>query len=99
MSIARLQAYLRWSAQQIAETIPLPPFTLFLRSAGGSVQVRDQEEVDHVRAAWAMPDDIAVQAEATRERVRALVELGAEPFGEVGRAWSRFVAEAGTTRP
>ncbi len=28
-----------------------------------------------------MPDDIAAQAEATCEQIRALVEQGAEPFG------------------
>ena len=67
-----------------------------LRSADGSVYVRDQEAFDNVRAAWAMPDEVAAQAEATCERVRALVEQGAEPFGEVGRAWlSRFLAETG----
>ena len=70
-----------------------------LRSSGGSVQVRDREEFDRVREAWAMPDDIAAQAAATCEQIRALVEQGAEPFGTVGRAWlSRFLAEAGTTR-
>lgn len=71
-----------------------------LRSADGSVRVKDREEFDRVREAWAMPSDIAAQAEETCERVRALVELGAEPFGDVGRAWlSRFLAEAGATHP
>ena len=71
-----------------------------LRSAGGSVRVRDREELARVREAWAMPGDVAAQAEATCERVRALVELGIEPFGAVGRAWlSRFLAEAAATRP
>ncbi len=71
-----------------------------LRSAEGSVRVRDREEFDRVREAWTMPGDVAMQAEETCERVRALVELGAEPFGDVGRAWlSRFLAEAGATRP
>ncbi len=68
-----------------------------LRSADGSVRVRDRDEFDRVRAAWAMPGDIAAQAEATCERIRALVEQGTEPFGTAGRAWlSRFLAEAGT---
>jgi hypothetical protein len=71
-----------------------------LRSADGRVQVRDRDEFDRVRAAWAMPVDIAAQAEATCERLHALVESGAEPFGEVGRAWlARFIADAGATRP
>ena len=71
-----------------------------LRSADGSVRVRDRDEFDRVRAAWAMPGDIAAQAEATCGRVRALVELGAEPFGAVGRAWlARFLADASATRP
>jgi hypothetical protein len=65
-----------------------------LRSANGAVRVRDREEFERVRQVWAMPGDIAAQAEATCDRVRALVERGAEPFGEVGRAWlSRFLAE------
>ncbi len=68
-----------------------------LRSSDGSVHVRDREEFERVREAWAMPDDIATQAEATFEQIRALVEQGAEPFGTVGRGWlSRFLAGAGT---
>jgi len=67
-----------------------------LRSVDGSVRVRDREESDRVREAWAMPDDVARQAEETCERFRALVELGAEPFGTVGRAWlSHSSSEAG----
>jgi hypothetical protein len=67
-----------------------------LRSANGSVQVRDREAFARVRAARAMPDDVAKQAEETCERIRARVERGAEPFGAVGRGWlSRFLAEAG----
>ncbi len=67
-----------------------------LRSHDGSVRVRDQDEFDRVREAWAMPGDIATQAEETCELVRELVELSAEPFGDVGRAWlSRFLTEAG----
>jgi uncharacterized protein len=70
-----------------------------LRTADGAVRVRDRETFDSVCAEWAMPGDIAARAEATCERVRALVELGAEPFGDVGRAWlSRFVADAGRRR-
>jgi hypothetical protein len=47
-----------------------------------------------------MPGDVSAQAVDTCELVRSLVELGAEPFGAVGRAWlSRFLAEAGATRP
>lgn len=68
-----------------------------LRSADGSVHVRDQDEFDHVRKAWSMPDDIAVQAEATCARIRTLVEQGAEPFGNVGRVrLTRFLAEVGS---
>jgi hypothetical protein len=71
-----------------------------LRSADGRVWVRDQEAFNEVRERWAMPDDIAAQALATCEQVRALVERGAEPFGEVGRAWlSRFLAEIRATHP
>ncbi|HYP19500.1 MAG TPA: DUF402 domain-containing protein [Chloroflexia bacterium] len=65
-----------------------------LRSADGSVRVRDREEFDRVREVWAMPGDVAALAEETCEQVRELVELGTEPFGEVGRVWlSRFLAE------
>ena len=71
-----------------------------LRAADGSVRVRDREEFDRVRVAWAMPGDVVARAEATCARVRALVERGAEPFGAVGRTWlSRFLAEGGAARP
>jgi len=71
-----------------------------LRSVDGSVRVRDQEAFECVRQLWAMPDDIAVQAETTCEQVRMLVEHGAEPFGQVGQAWlSRFLANAEATGP
>jgi hypothetical protein len=71
-----------------------------LRSADGSVQVRDRDAFTRLQEAWAMPDDVAKQAEETCERVRARVERGAEPFDSVGRTWlSRFLAEAGTTCP
>ena len=70
-----------------------------LRSVDGTVRVRDQEAFERVREAWAMPDDVAAQAEETCERVSELVESGAEPFGKVGHAWLvRFLAEAGGTR-
>jgi len=69
-----------------------------LRSADGSVRVRDRDEFDRVWEAWAMPVDIAVQAEATCERVRALVERGVEPFGDTGRKWlTRFMGDADRT--
>ena len=65
-----------------------------LRSADGSVHVRDQDAFAYVRQVWAMPADISTQAEATCAQVRALVERGAEPFGAVGRAWlTRFLAD------
>ena len=71
-----------------------------LRSPDGSVRVRDRDEFDRVREAWAMPLEIAAQAEATCEQVRALVELGAEPFGDIGRTWlARFMANADGTCP
>jgi len=71
-----------------------------LRSADGSVLVRDREAFERVRETWAMPDDVAAQVKATCARVHTLVELGAEPFGAVGRAWlCRFLTEAGAPRP
>jgi predicted RNA-binding protein associated with RNAse of E/G family len=71
-----------------------------LRSADGAVRVHDRDEIDRVRAAHAMPADVAAQAEETCERVREPVERGAEPFGDVGRTWlARFLAEAAAARP
>jgi hypothetical protein len=67
-----------------------------LQTADGRVHVRDRDEFARVRAAWGMPDDVARQAEAACEQVRAQVELGAELFGTVGTAWlARFLADAG----
>ncbi len=67
-----------------------------LRSADGRVYVRDRDEFERVREAWAMPGDIVTQAEAACEQVRVLVEQGAEPFGDVGRAWlAHFMREVG----
>jgi uncharacterized protein len=63
-----------------------------LRYADGSVRVRDQDEFARVREMWDMPDEVAAQAEATCEQIRALVEARTEPFGEVGREWlERFL--------
>lgn len=58
-----------------------------LRSADGSISVRDQDTFDQVSAQWAMPDEIARQAETTCAQIRTLVERSEEPFGSVGRAW------------
>ena len=68
-----------------------------LRSADGSVHVRDWEDFNCVREVWAMPNYVAARAEKTCDWVCELLELGVEPFGDVGRAWlARFLAE---TRP
>jgi hypothetical protein len=65
-----------------------------LRSLDGTVQVRDRDELERVQAIWPMPAEIVAQAKATCERIRALVESGAEPFGTVGHAWlARFLDE------
>lgn len=70
-----------------------------LRSADGSVQVRDREAFTRVQEVWAMSANVAKQAEETCEQVRALVERGVEPFGTVGHAWlARFLAEVNTAR-
>jgi uncharacterized protein len=67
-----------------------------LRYADGSVRVRDREEFERMRVEWAMPNDVVERAEETCARVREMVEQGAEPFGEVGRAWlARLLAEVG----
>ena len=58
-----------------------------LRSTDGGIHVRDQDAFDHVRTTWNMPSRVAAQAEATCERVRALVAQDAEPFGTVGQKW------------
>jgi hypothetical protein len=66
-----------------------------LRSIDGSVQVRDRDEFDRVRAEWVMPDNIANEALATSERLGELIARAAEPFGGVGLSWlRRFVANA-----
>jgi hypothetical protein len=71
-----------------------------LRSADGTVRVKDRDAFDRVRAAHAMPTDVVAQAEQTCEQVRELVERGAEPFGDVARArLSRFLAETAAARP
>jgi hypothetical protein len=71
-----------------------------LRSADGTVRVRDRDAFDRVRAAHAMPTDVAARAEETCERVRDLVERAVEPFGDVGPAWlARFLAGAAGARP
>jgi hypothetical protein len=67
-----------------------------LRLADGSVHVRNQESFDHVRMAWRMPSSIAKEAQATCERVRALVKQNSEPFGTVGqKRLADFIAETG----
>jgi hypothetical protein len=69
-----------------------------LRTADGTVHVRDQDDFERVRKAWSMPDDIIAQVEATTEQIKALVEQHAEPFGEVGRGWlARWLAEVDAT--
>jgi len=66
-----------------------------LRGADGRVWVRDRDEFERVRAEWEMPADIAAQAEATSEQIRAMLERGDEPFGEIGLGWlARFLAES-----
>jgi hypothetical protein len=46
-----------------------------------------------------MPDDIAIQALATCERLREQVARAVEPFAKVGLAWPhRFAHEAGVVR-
>jgi protein associated with RNAse G/E len=67
--------------------------------ASGEVRIRDREEFDRVQEVWAMPDPVVVQVEETCRRIQGLVELGAEPFGKVGRTWlSRFLDEVDRTR-
>jgi len=64
-----------------------------LRSAEGSVRVKDRDVFDRVREAYAMPADVVARAEQTCEQVRELVERRAEPFGDIGCAWlARFTA-------
>lgn len=66
-----------------------------LRNADGQVRIRDRDEFERTRAAWAMPNDIAVQIESACEHLRDWVERGVEPFGSAGHAWlSRFLADA-----
>lgn len=57
--IARLQAYLRYSASQVYEAVPLPPFTLFLHRTYSSPHRN-----------YAIPDQAV-----GKEQMQALVEL------------------------
>lgn len=71
-----------------------------LRSVDGVVRVRDRGEFERVRAAWAMPGEVATRALATCEAIRARVAAGAEPFGTVGPGWlARFLAEVEARPP
>jgi uncharacterized protein len=64
-----------------------------LRSADGSVRVKDRGVFDRVREAYAMPVDVVARAEQTCEQLREPVERRAEPFGDIGCAWlARFIA-------
>jgi hypothetical protein len=70
-----------------------------LRSADGSVRVRDRNAFARVRAEWSMAEEIAAEAEATCAKVCALVERGADPFGGIGQRWlTRFLASADALR-
>jgi len=71
-----------------------------LRNADGAVRVRDRDAFDRVRAAHAMPADLAARAEETCALLVGLVERRAEPFGLVGPArLARFLADVEAARP
>ncbi len=76
--ITRTQAYLRYSARQQSETVPVPPFTLFLRTEGGG------SEDDHAVPDEPLGDDVgeplaklreAFEVRDRRTRVRFLAEF------------------------
>ena len=52
VSVTDVQAYLRYRAQQQSETIPIPPFTLFLRTGG------EASEDDHAVPDPSLGDDV-----------------------------------------
>jgi hypothetical protein len=76
-SITRLQAYLRYCAQQQCQTVPVPPFTILLRPSA------EAPEDDHAVADKPLGDDVreplarsreAFKARARRTRIRFLAE-------------------------
>jgi hypothetical protein len=76
--ISRLQAYLRYSARQQCQTVPVPPFTIFLRLSG------EASEDDHAVPDEPLEDDIrqplarlreAFETRARRTRIRFLAEF------------------------
>ncbi len=70
-----------------------------LRSADGTVRVRDEYLFRHLKERRGLPADIVVSAEATCERIRDAVARRAEPFGDVGQSWlTRFVQGLGRLR-
>ncbi len=91
--ISRLQAYLRYSAWQQCQTVPVPPFTIFLRLSG------EASEDDHAVPDEPLEDDIrqplarlreAFETRARRTRIRFLAEFAPvlRPPSEP-RTWSR----------
>lgn len=87
--VSRLQAYLRHNAQQLSETILLPPFTLYLRP-GAEATTDDyaipneplhspiQAHLEHLRAECAARGRVA--------RIRFLAEYAPELAGELRSA-------------
>lgn len=70
-----------------------------LRFADGTMQVRDHDVFAQVRQTWAMPADVATQAETTCRQVQTLVARASEPFGTVGSEWlARFLAHPHSPR-
>lgn len=63
-----------------------------LRDSDGRVYTRDEDEFDLVRERWPMPGAIVSAALEIFERLQALVQRRAEPFGDVGSTQlSRFM--------
>jgi hypothetical protein len=77
-SITRLQAYLRYCAQQQCQTVPVPPFTIFLRPSAEAPEddhaVPDEPLGDDVREPLARLRE-AFEARARRTRIRFLAEF------------------------
>lgn len=66
--------------------------------ADGRVEIRDQDQFNHVREVWSMPENIVTQVELTCAHIHSQVKDRIEPFRTVGKAWlTTFINKTGTT--
>ena len=100
-SITRLQAYLRYCAQQQCQTVPVPPFTIFLRPSAeapeGDHAVPDEPLGDDVREPLARLRE-AFEARARRTCIRFLAEFSSRERRSNGYMRFAFWAERSSSR-